>query len=105
MSPIGAGKLGAGRGDGGLVGRRAESSDALRTAVIELTAAIDEGADYLPGDEVLAVEKVLKKAAERLTLSGRHTVVALASGPHSLTLPTGMTYHKNDSVMSDNAWA
>lgn len=83
MSPIGAGKLGAGRGDGGLVGRRAESGDALRTAVIELTAAIDEGAEYLPGDEVLAVEKVLKKAAERLTLSGRHTVVALAGATGS----------------------
>lgn len=82
MSP-GIGRGGE-RPQGGLrLGRRAESSDALRTAVTELTAAIDAGADYLPDEEVLAVEKVLKKAAERLTLSGRHTVVALAGATGS----------------------
>lgn len=84
MSPLSQGVRAAGRPEGGLAtGRRAESGDALRTAVIELTAAIDAGADYLPDEEVLAVEKVLKKAAERLTLSGRHTVVALAGATGS----------------------
>ncbi len=64
-------------------GSRTESADALRTAVAELTAALDAGADYLPGDDVLAVEKVLKRAAERLSLSDRHTVVALAGATGS----------------------
>ncbi|MDO5711112.1 MAG: 50S ribosome-binding GTPase [Micrococcales bacterium] len=77
--------LATARHEGGRLrlGRRAESTDALRTAVTELTQAIDDGADYLPGDDVLAAEKVLKKAAERLTLSGRHTVVALAGATGS----------------------
>ncbi|NYE02735.1 GTP-binding protein EngB required for normal cell division [Kineosphaera limosa] len=65
------------------VGHRAEAGDVLRAAVTELTAAIDEGGDHLPDTEVIAVEKVLKRAAERLSLSGRHTVVALAGATGS----------------------
>lgn len=64
-------------------GHRAETADQLRDSVAELTAAIDEGAHYLPDTEVIAVEKVLKRAAERLSLSGRHTVVALAGATGS----------------------
>ncbi len=62
---------------------RAQTGDALRAAVVGLTAAIDEGSGYLPDDDVIAVEKVLRRASERLTLTGRHTVVALAGATGS----------------------
>ncbi len=71
--------VGVGRGGGG----RAQAGDALRVAVTELTAAIDAGAAHLPEPDVLDVEKVLRRAGERLSLSGRHTVVALAGATGS----------------------
>lgn len=51
---------------------------ALRAAVEGLTSALDAGGRHLPPDRVTSAEKVLAKAAERLSLSGGHTVVALA---------------------------
>lgn len=50
----------------------------LRTAVEGLTGAIDAGGAYLPPQQVTEAERVLRKASERLALSGDHTVVALA---------------------------
>ncbi|QQS00240.1 MAG: 50S ribosome-binding GTPase [Austwickia sp.] len=55
-----------------------DPSGALKTAVEGLTGAIDAGGAYLPPTQVAAAEKVLRKASERLALSGAHTVVALA---------------------------
>ncbi|GAB77399.1 50S ribosome-binding GTPase [Austwickia chelonae] len=48
----------------------------LKSAVEGLTGAIDAGGKYLPPQEVSSAEAVLKKASERLALSGKHTVVA-----------------------------
>ena len=56
----------------------ADPTAALKTAVEGLTGALDAGGPYLPPQEVGAAERVLRKASERLSLSGAHTVVALA---------------------------
>lgn len=50
----------------------------LKAAVEGLTGAIDAGGAFFPADLVAATERVLRKASERLALSGAHTVVALA---------------------------
>lgn len=55
-----------------------DPSGALKTAVQGLTGALDAGSDYLPAAAVASAETVLRKASERLALSGAHTVVALA---------------------------
>lgn len=55
-----------------------DPSAALRTAVEGLTGALDAGSRYLPAREVTSAERVLRKASERLALTGGHTVVALA---------------------------
>ncbi len=55
-----------------------DPSAGLKQAVEGLTAAVDAGGDFLPPPQLQRVERVLKKASERLALSGEHTVVALA---------------------------
>ncbi|MBW3086536.1 tRNA modification GTPase MnmE [Austwickia sp. TVS 96-490-7B] len=50
----------------------------LRTAVAGLTSALDAGGDQLPAVHVADAERALRKASERLSLSGDHTVVSLA---------------------------
>jgi len=56
----------------------ADPSVGLKTAVEGLTGALDAGGPYLPSSAVGSAERVLRKASERLNLSGSHTVVALA---------------------------
>lgn len=61
----------------------ADPTEALKSAVEGLTGALDAGGPYLPRAEVASAEAVLRKASERLGLSGGHTVVALAGATGS----------------------
>lgn len=55
----------------------------LRAALEGMMSALEAGEPYLPGPEVEEARATLARAAERLSISGGHTVVALAGATGS----------------------
>ncbi|HEX2704927.1 MAG TPA: hypothetical protein VHM65_04150, partial [Candidatus Lustribacter sp.] len=56
----------------------AVSADTLADQTEALVQALDAAGACLPGDAVSAARGVATKVAERMTMTGDHTVVALA---------------------------
>ena len=55
----------------------------LRTGLEGMMTALDAGEPYLPGEKTAEARATLEKAAERMSISGGHTVVALAGATGS----------------------
>ncbi len=55
----------------------------LRAGLEGMMAALDAGGPYLPGEQTAEARKSLEKAASRMSISGGHTVVALAGATGS----------------------